>query len=111
MDIACSYQLGGITYLTLSHFGDFWRIPYTESATAAATATEGTRRLLEPLPRVTKRSARQIRSHAANTGASTSQRMLTLAERLDPNRRNATPPSESTNNDNDTQLARRNSEA
>lgn len=73
IDIACSYELDGITYLTTSHFGDFWRILYAESATATATtlAIDDARRLLKPPPRVSKRSARQIRSHATNTGAST----------------------------------------
>lgn len=50
IDIVYSYELDGVTYLILSHFGDFYRILNIEAATEV-------RRLLEPLPRVSKRSA------------------------------------------------------
>ena len=102
MDMHCSHMLDETTHLTPSTFGSFRHLRQ------ALNAPEPSRRLLEPPREFRRRSAREVRSHAANTGASTSRRDPILAERLDPNNRQATPPCEA--GPEATQVARRSGE-
>lgn len=95
----CSYSIKGKEFLTTESFDEFWIIPGTYDVSGSNL------RLLEPVTKLRKRSARLVRSYATSTGVLSSARDLTGAERNDPNNR-FTPTGEA---EDDTQLARRNS--